>query len=143
MPMYRKAVLSLIFFAAFCLVIAFPVHHAASSGMGGNVNTPAAATPADSGNNSSGNMTGIYGQVWNATWKPIAGIVSYFGNVTGILLNDSVIDFSIVIGEWSGSVAGTGIWSILSATVLLGIAFIGVWFILAIGDAVKDVAEVG
>lgn len=142
MPMYRKAVLSLIFLAAFCLVIAFPVHHAASSGIV-HVNVPAAATPADRGNNSSVNMTGIYGQIWNATWKPIAGIVSYFGNTTGILLNDSVIDFSIVIGGWSGSVAGTGIWSILTATVLLGIAFVGVWFILAIGDAVRDVTEVG
>ena len=59
------------------------------------------------------------------------------------LLNDTVIDFSTVIGEWSGSVAGTGIWSILFATVLLGIAFVGVWFILAIGDAVRDVTEVG
>jgi hypothetical protein len=87
------------------------------------------------------NLTGIAGQVWNATWPSLSGIATYFENITGVLFNDTVIWFTLIMQTWTASVSGFGLWSFPLLAVILGVTFIGVSLTLAVGDAAKDVVE--
>lgn len=92
-------------------------------------------------NPDSTNLTGIAGQVWNATWPSLSGIAIYFENITGVLFNDTVIWFTLIMQTWTASVSGFGLWSFPLLAVILGVTFIGVSLTLAVGDAARDVVE--
>ena len=87
------------------------------------------------------NLTGIAGQIWNVTWPPLSGIAIYFENVTGLLFNDTVIWFTLIMQTWTASVSGFGLWSFPFLVAILGITFIGVSLTLAVGDAARDMVE--
>ena len=96
---------------------------------------------AEQENPDSTNLTGIAGQVWNATWPSLSGIAIYFENITGVLFNDTVIWFTLIMQTWTASVSGFGLWSFPLLAVILGVTFIGVSLTLAVGDAARDVVE--
>lgn len=92
-------------------------------------------------NASNVSLSGIAAMIWDAIWPSVSGTAHYFEAVVGVLFNDTMIWFNMVMTTWTGSVSGFGIWSVPFLAVILGVTVIGVSLTLTVGDAAKDVME--
>ena len=100
---------------------------------------PAATIAADNGT-----QGGFTGSVWNYLWTAILSLVTYFGVLVHSILNFTVNLTDQVLVSWTASIT-TGIWGGLWGpavfVAVMGLTFIGAYFALATGDAIKAVVE--
>ena len=91
-----------------------------------------------------GSLSGFSLQVWDAIWGPVVGMTHYLeNNVTGVLFNATVADFTSVMQAFTGGITVWGIYGPMIAIVVLVLTFAAMYSALAMGDAARDVLDVG
>ncbi len=95
-------------------------------------------------NSSQGSLSGFSLQIWDAIWGPVVAMTHYFeNNVIGVLFNATVADFTSVMQAFTGDITVWGIYGPMIAIIVLVLTFVAMYSVLAMGDAARDVLDVG
>lgn len=95
-------------------------------------------------NTSRGSLSGFDLQIWDAIWGPVVKMTHYLeNNVTGVLFNATIANFTSVMQVFTGGITVWGIYGPIIAIAVLMLTLAATYSALAMGDAAKDVLDVG
>ena len=97
-----------------------------------------AVVSANNGSTNNGSTGGFIGQVWDIMWGGIVSIVTYFESLTSTFINQSVSDINSAVSQ-SMYYAADGLFGPSLFVIVIAMTFMGSYFALAAGDAVRVV----
>ncbi len=84
---------------------------------------------------------GFIGQVWDTLWGGVVSIVTYFESLVEVTVNIAVADLNSAISTSMYYAGWYGIFGLAVFAAVIGLTFMGTYFALAAGDALKAVVE--